>query len=587
MSAPFLNECPKFLFFTGKGGVGKTSLSCATAVHLADQGKKVLLTSTDPASNVGQVFGQSVGNAITACTDVAGLDLLEIDPEQAAELYRERTIAPVRGVLPDAEVQSLTEQLSGSCTTEIASFNEFTTLLADESVVSGYDHIVFDTAPTGHTLRLLQLPGDWTSYLADGKGDVSCLGPLAGLDKQRQDYARAMSVLSDGDQTRLVLVARAQPSSLSEASSTAQELDACGMSHAHLAINALLPESAAVGEMGSSLWERQENALADMPDFLATLPASEIPLKPTNLVGLAALRGLFSEESDGGSDALSSVADVSPNPPLAKLVAELSSQSSGLIMCMGKGGVGKTTIAAALAVGLADAGHRVLLTTTDPAAHVESTLAGSVDNLEVSRIDPKQAVAEYTSRILATKGKDLDEAGSAALEEDLKSPCTEEVAVFGQFSKAIGRSRRQFVVVDTAPTGHTLLLLDTTGSYHQQITSQSDGGMDVTTPLMRLQDDSVTSMVIVTLPEDTPVLEASELDADLRRAGITPKAWVVNQQLSVDDDLPELLKHRAATQVAPVKDAAQQAKALYSVPLLQRDPVGVGALRGLLEQADG
>lgn len=582
MSQPFLTEAPQFLFFTGKGGVGKTSLSCATAVHLADQGKRVLLTSTDPASNVGQVFDQSVGNTITAANEVPGLDLLEIDPEQAADLYRERTIAPVRGVLPESEIQALTEQLSGSCTTEIASFNEFTTLLADDSITSQYDHVIFDTAPTGHTIRLLQLPGDWTSYLSDGKGDVSCLGPLAGLDKQRQDYAQAMQVLSDKTQTRLVLVARAQPSSLAEANSTALELRECGMEHAHLAINALIPESAATGDMGSSLWERQENALAEMPDHLAELHASEIPLRPTNLMGLAALRELFNPTPTPVEPPAATDATLGNHAPLAKLVDELGAKNSGLIMCMGKGGVGKTTIASAIAVGLADAGHKVLLTTTDPAAHLETTLDGTVERLEVSRIDPKEAVEEYTSRIMASKGKDLDEAGKAALAEDLKSPCTEEVAVFGQFSKAIGRSRRQFVVVDTAPTGHTLLLLDTTGSYHQQITSQSQGAMDVTTPLMRLQDSDVTSMVIVSLPEDTPVLEAAELDADLRRADITPKAWVVNQKLTADNDLPPLLQQRAATQSGPVEAANQHAEALYTVPLQQRDPVGLDALRNLL-----
>lgn len=157
----FLSEPPPFLFFTGKGGVGKTSIAFATAVVLAERGKPVLLVSTDPESNVGQVFGVTIGNTVSPIEGVPGLSALELDPEQAADAYRERIIAPVRGLLPEREITSITEQLSGSCTTKVASFNEFTSLLAGEGLASNFDHIVFDTAPTGHTLLLHDAAGSF------------------------------------------------------------------------------------------------------------------------------------------------------------------------------------------------------------------------------------------------------------------------------------------------------------------------------------------------------------------------------------------------------------------------------------------
>ena len=226
----FLENPPRFLFFTGKGGVGKTSIACATALSLARTGKRVLLVSTDPASNVGQVFGVSIGNTLTPIPGVPRLSALEIHPEQAVVAYRERILAPVRGLLPETELAGIEESLSGSCTTEIASFDEFTNLLADDHAYGEYDHILFDTAPTGHTLRLLQLPGSWTDFLAAGKGDPSCLGPLSGLEKHKQVYAKAVEALTDPVRTRLVLVTRAQTSALSEIERTYLELNQIGKS---------------------------------------------------------------------------------------------------------------------------------------------------------------------------------------------------------------------------------------------------------------------------------------------------------------------------------------------------------------------
>ena len=582
----FLDQPPAFLFFTGKGGVGKTSLACATAVRLVDKGKRVLLVSTDPASNVGQVFGVAIGNALTPIDAVPGLAALEIDPEAAAQQYRDRIVGPVRGVLPDAVVRSIEEQLSGACTTEIAAFDEFTALLTDPALVRNYDHIVFDTAPTGHTIRLLQLPGAWSDFLVEGKGDASCLGPLAGLEKQRDQYHGAVEALSDPARTRLVLVARAQPTTLREAARTHAELAAIGLKQQYLVINGTLPErEAAHDALAAAVVEREQAALAELPQVLKSLPIDSVSLKPFNVVGLEALRALLAPE--GALLAANVPAVPTMNAPeLRDLLEDIAKQGHGLIMLMGKGGVGKTTLAAAIAVALAQRGLPVHLTTSDPAAHLADTLEGSLEHLSVSRIDPRAETERYRQHVLTTKGKDLDAQGRALLEEDLRSPCTEEIAVFQAFSRIIREAGKKFVVMDTAPTGHTLLLLDATGAYHRDVVRQMAGeGLHFTTPMMQLQDPAQTKVLIVTLAETTPVLEAAELQADLRRAGIEPWAWIVNNSLAAAVSRSPMLRQRALNEVEQIDAVATRHARRYAVvPLLAEEPVGV---RRLLELVAG
>ena len=577
----FLDAAPRFLFFTGKGGVGKTSVACASAVRLVDAGKRVLLVSTDPASNLGQVFGLTIGNAITGIPSVPGLFALEIDPEAAADAYRERIIGPLRGTLPDTEIDGVRESLSGSCTTEIASFDEFTELLTDDAAYGQYDHVLFDTAPTGHTIRLLQLPGSWSEFLTAG-GDASCLGPLSGLERHKTTYANAVRALTDPDRTRLVLVTRAQRSSLDELERTYAELTEIGMSGGCLVVNGVLPDAAGDESLAAAVRAREAAALAAMPPRIASLPRDLIDLHPDNIVGDDALGTLFTPAAAvPSSDAAAAEVPFVP-APLSTLVDAIEHDGHGLVLCMGKGGVGKTTIAAAVALRLAGRGHRVLLTTTDPAAHLTQALDGrTVENLTVSRIDPDAAVQAYRNRVMATKGKGLDDEAKAALAEDLMSPCNDEVAVFHEFSRAIHEARRSFVVIDTAPTGHTLLLLDAAGSYHREIRRQMGDGLGLVTPLMRLQDAEHTKVVLVTLAETTPVLEAEELSADLRRAGIEPWAWVVNDSIAAAKPQSPFLRRRARNEVEQIDRVREIAERVAIVPLLAEEPVGVERLAAL------
>ena len=581
----FLDDLPRHVFFTGKGGVGKTSIACATAVHLADAGARILLVSTDPASNVGQVFGVSIGNRVTPIPDVPRLSALEIDPEAAAQGYRDRIVGPVRGVLPDDVVKGIEEQLSGACTTEIAAFDEFTALLTDAGIAADYDHVVFDTAPTGHTIRLLQLPGAWSGFLETGRGDASCLGPLAGLEKQRAQYTGAVDALADANRTRMVLVTRAQPSALAEVARTHDELTAIGITRHHLVVNGLFPPAAVEGDaLAAAIVRREQSALQAMPDALRSLPRDEVALKAFALVGVPALRSFLAD------DPASRPVPSNPPPPitassLGALVDAIAADGHGLVMLMGKGGVGKTTIAAAIATALARRGLPVHLTTSDPAAHLAQTLAEEVEHLRVSRIDPHVETERYRQHVLATKGRDLDAGGRATLEEDLRSPCTEEIAVFQAFSRIVREARQSFVVMDTAPTGHTLLLLDATGAYHREVTRQMSGkGMHVRTPLMQLQDPHQTKVLIVTLAETTPVLEAAGLQADLRRAGIEPWAWVINQSLAVAPTTAPLLRQRAGNERARIEDVTTNHARRHAVVGLQPvEPVGAERLAALAE----
>ena len=563
------------MFFTGKGGVGKTSLACATAIELADGGNKVLLVSTDPASNLEDVLESKVTEEIYRIAGVENLCAININPEVSAEQYRDRVIGPLVDILPEAEIRKMKEELSGACTTEIAAFDEFSRFISGEYEGAKFDVIIFDTAPTGHTLRLLELPAAWAEFTKENPDGASCLGPSSALKSSQARYKKVVERLRDREQTTFYLVSRAELSSLKEASRTSEELGVLGMTNQRLYINGIFKATNANDSFALKMQLLAAEQLDSIPENLKKLPLIDFPLLPYNVLGIQKLRSLFHLET------IKQIAVNESGPEsglthhmndLNDLVEEISTnQKNGLIMTMGKGGVGKTLTASAIAVLLANKGFEVHLTTTDPAAHIQGFISQLTEipaNLSIDRIDPKLETQRYMEKIIAQKGKNLDEEGKKLLWEDLKSPCTEEVAVFHAFSKAISEAKRKYVVIDTAPTGHTLLLLDTAGSYHREIMRNANiEESHIRTPFMALQDERLTKILLVSLPETTPMREAASLQEDLERAGIRPYAWIINQSLSMQAGISDpLLKSRAAAEVSVIKEIENSlAKKTYGI----------------------
>ncbi len=541
---------------------------------------RTLLISTDPASNLDDVLGVVAGTEPSPVPGVARLFVANLDPEAAAAAFKERAVGPYRGVLPDAAIASMEEQLSGACTVEVAAFNEFTAVLASPQVTAGFDHVVFDTAPTGHTLRLLTLPSAWSGYVDEHPAGASCLGPLAGLDQRREQYARAVVTLSDAALTTLVLVSRAEESALREAARASGELAALGVANQRLVINGLLVEHDE-DAAGLAFAGRQTAALDGAPAPLAAFPSAGVRLVAGDVTGLDALRELA---GDGrGVVTAAPHADIVDLPGLDELVNELDAAGNGVVMTMGKGGVGKTTLAAALALALVDRNYKVTLSTTDPAAHITDALADAGhDALIVERIDPAVETARYTAEVMdAASG--LDDEGRSLLREDLRSPCTEEIAVFRAFARTVDAARERVVVLDTAPTGHTLLLLDAAQSYHREVQrTNADVPDEVTELLARLRDPEFARILIVTLAESTPVQEAERLQADLRRADIEPYGWVINASLSAADTAHPTLRARAASEWEHIDRVEQLSQRRWLVGWQARAPVGTEGLRALV-----
>ncbi len=580
--AAVLENATRILFFTGKGGVGKTSLACAVAVAMAGQGKTVLLVSTDPASNLDEVLGVRLSGEPTAVPGADGLFALNIDPEAAAKAYRNRLIGPYRGVLPDAALNSMEEQLSGACTVEIAAFDEFTKLLGDTNATAEFDHVIFDTAPTGHTLRLLKLPAAWAGFIATNATGTSCLGPLAGLETQKSLYAASLSALNNPSVTTLILVGRPERAALNEADRTRAELAEMGVANQKLFLNGVFIAQDRTDAGACALEARGREALEGMPPELVKLPRVDIPLLPFAPMGIDNLLSVFGLVRPHGQPVFQRRTDVIRSGlPLSVLVDELERRGHGVLMIMGKGGVGKTTIASAIAIELAHRGHSVHLSTTDPAAHVAATVGPSVLNLTVSRIDPAVEVRQYTESVLTKAAPELDAQSMALLEEDLRSPCTEEIAVFSAFARTVAEGETGFVVLDTAPTGHTILLLDAAEAYHRDVTrTMSDMPESVRNLLARLRDADFTRVLLVTLPEATPVHEAARLQDDLQRAGITPFAWIVNQTFAANGFRDPILRERGERELSYIAEVRDQlSRRMAIIPWNPFEPIGPERLR--------
>jgi len=536
----------KYLFFTGKGGVGKTSTACATAITLADQGKKVLLVSTDPASNLQDVFGISLTSKGTPIQEVPNLVVANLNPEEAAKAYKESVIAPYQGKLPASVLQNMEEQLSGSCTVEIAAFNEFSNFITDEKTQIEYDHILFDTAPTGHTLRMLQLPSAWSNFISESTHGASCLGQLSGLESKKEVYKNAVNTLADGKMTTLILISRPEYSPLQEAERASRELKELGVHNQLLVVNGVLELDVENDEIADKLYAKQQEALRNIPESLHDTSTYKIPLRAYNVTGIKNIRMLLKEDYLENQNYKLNREKL---PKVKALIEDLYVSKKKVIFTMGKGGVGKTTLAAAIAIGLAEKGVKVHLTTTDPADHLKFVVEEG-HGIRLSKIDEKEELRNYTETVLAKARETMAEEDIAYVEEDLRSPCTQEIAVFRAFAEIVDNADDEIVVIDTAPTGHTLLLLDATQSYHKEIQkSQGDIPEAVKNLLPRLRDEKETGVVIVTLPEATPVYEAMRLQEDLKRAGINNKWWVINSSLLMTNTQSPLLKTKSLNEI--------------------------------------
>lgn len=533
----------KYLFYTGKGGVGKTTAASATAIQLANEGFKVVLVSTDPASNLQDVFERELDDNGTEIEEIPGLKVANFDPVSAAEEYKESIVGPYRGILPDAAVQNMEEQLSGSCTTEIASFDQFAKFLTSPDISEQYDYIIFDTAPTGHTLRLLQLPSAWTNFFDENTTGTSCMGQLSGLDEERESYSLAVETLANAEMTTLLLVTRPQEGPLVEANRASEELRALGVENQKLIVNGLLENP--TDTISQTYYDIQQESLKQMPENLKNLPTFEIPLRPYNLASIESIGLLLSEEQP---EIKHEEVQAQEFPRLQTVIDDLYNTNKRVVFTMGKGGVGKTTIAASIAKGLVEKGKKVHLTTTDPAAHLNYIVHES-DTLGISHIDEKKELELYQNEVLAKARESMSEEDLAYVEEDLNSPCTEEIAVFRKFAEIVSMTEADVVVIDTAPTGHTLLLLESSQSYAQEVERTSGEVPESITRLLPiLQDHNQTEVVMVTLPENTPIYESIRLQEDLDRAGIAHTWWVVNNSLLSTGTTNETLLARAKSE---------------------------------------
>lgn len=605
----------KYIFFSGKGGVGKTTMASAAAIHYALIGKETLIVTTDPASNLADVFEQEIGHKITPINELSNLFAMEIDPDEATREYKERIIGPFREIMPEDVIASLEEQLGGACTTEIASFDRF----IDFMMVDDYDVIVFDTAPTGHTIRLLELPVDWSKHIeesAKGSGQT-CLGPVQAMQESKDKYDRAIALLRNPDRTTFIFVMRPEELSLYETLRASKELETIGIKSGEVIINGILPEDVCELAFFRKKYETQQKIIRDTEQKISK-PKRYMLLRDSEVKGLAALQDVAEELfnsplSRGGRGVYPSLEKMGKgrfydekiiplNPPLKKGEINhllLPTNGTKAIFFTGKGGVGKTTISCIIAFCIAQKGFKTLLVTTDPAAHIGKVLDRKVrsepteitKNLYAVMIDQEVAFTEYKKKILDdAKGK-YSEDMLIAMEEELNSPCMEEMAAFEKFAQFIESKNYAVIIFDTAPTGHTLRLLDLPFDYAKQVELMIDtkAGTSAIKDMSKerfkgiidfLRDKQKTIFTIVLYPESTPIEESYRAMLDLKEAGIETQLVIANMVLPEEVCTNDFFKNRRRMQLRYLNDIRERFRLpILQFPMMEEDIKGLKQIK--------
>lgn len=599
----------KYYFFSGKGGVGKTSLSSATAVYMANGGRKTLIITTDPASNLSDVYEQPIGHCATPIIGQQNLWAMELDPDQATAEYKERVLAPVRGILAEPALKVMGEQLDSPCTTEMAAFEKFIGYLDDNS----FDVIIFDTAPTGHTLRLLELPTDWSRVIADGveSGANTCIGPAQALADSKAKFDRAMGILKNSKLTTFTFVLRPEAASIEETRRSIEELRPLGIAKTQLIVNGILPEEVCTNPFFKGKYYNQMDKLKEILEL--DVNARAMLLQKDEIRGVALLKkvgsDLFDQQAALGkllkqphrNERVNFEAVKSEHEKQEVKLVSSSNDGARLIFFAGKGGVGKTVMSCIAAVNLAGKGQKTLLVTTDPAAHIAHVLdrpvgqhpdkVQGVANLWAVCIDPKAEAKKYKERVLADADVRYSADRLAAMEEELDSPCTEEMAVFYRFIEYASSTDYSNIVFDTAPTGHTLRLLKLPVDWSKQLEIKTYAAAELSDAdteaksmfdevISRLQDPERTSFVFVVYPEHTPIVEAYRAVLQLESIGISPALVIANQVLPLEFCEQEFFAERLNMQRHHMDKIAELFNVpVVSFPLLLEEPRGIGALR--------
>lgn len=608
----------QFLFFSGKGGVGKTSMACTTAVHYADAGKRTLIVTTDPASNLSDVFEQAIGHAVTPIHGAPNLFAMEIDADKATKEYKDRALAPIRDAFPPAMVAVMEEQMSGPCTAEVAAFDRFTDFIDAPNDSNGtFDVVIFDTAPTGHTLRLIELPAEWSRTIdaAEQGSGQTCIGPAAAIQDAKHKYERAVAAMRNPTATTFTFVLQPEATAIKETRRAMDELQKLGIASQALIVNGIIPAEEAANPLFAARRAMQQEYLAQITRELP-LPTRQMPLLAGEITGVTRLRAVAGLLFNGDATAL--VTQIEQTLPAEPLSADLNAILPRLlpdggrrtIFFAGKGGVGKTVASCTTAVWLAQQGLTTLLLTTDPAAHLGDVLGvpvgdtvapvAGVPNLFATKIDPRAAGEAYKTRIIAdAQARGRSREALAVMQEELDSPCTEEIAAFDLFIEYATQNAWDVIVFDTAPTGHTLRMLELPMDWSKQLDVKVFASVDGTAAddvakarfagvIDLMRDPARSTFAFVLYPEATPILEAERAVAELATLGIRPGLVVANYVLPETAATTPFGQARRAMQLRYLSELPGRfAAPVLPVPLLPQEVQGLRLLRELGAQVYG